>query len=68
MVILLIILISVVILLITSVYFAAKVVFPKRFGVEETFEIEKENGKIDEELYIEGKGLKSACFSPGQQI
>ncbi len=37
--------------IIASYFFAAKVIYPKRFGVEETYEIEKKNGKIDEELY-----------------
>ena len=31
--------------------FAAKVIYPKRFGFEETYEIEKENGKIIEEEF-----------------
>jgi len=40
-----------VLLLTVCLLFAAKVIYPKRFGVQETFNIEKENGKIDERLY-----------------
>ena len=63
--ILLIILISVAILfLLASYIFAAKVIFPKRFGVEETFEIEKENGKIDEKLFNSWKKEEVILISP----
>lgn len=64
MVILVIILTAVVILLLASYVFAAKVVYPKRFGVEETYEIEKENGKIDEELFNSWKKEEIILQSP----
>lgn len=51
MIFLIIVLSLVILFLFASYVFAAKVVYPKRFGVEETFEIEKGNGKIDEKLY-----------------
>lgn len=63
------ILIVVIVFLIASYVFAAKVVYPKRFGVEETYEIEKENGKIDEELYDSWKKEEVILQSPfGYQI
>lgn len=63
--ILIIILIGVAILfLLASYIFAAKVIYPKRFGVEETFEIEKENGKIDEGLYNSWKKEEVILQSP----
>jgi len=51
MVYLIIFLVFVFLLLITALVFTVKVVYPKRFGVEETYRIEKENGKIDEAAY-----------------
>ncbi len=49
------ILIVIIFLLIVSILigygFAAKVVYPKRFGFEETYEIEKEKGRLIEEDY-----------------
>jgi len=51
----LVLLIVVLILVFTSILigytFAAKVVYPKRFGFEETYRIEKDNGKLIEEEY-----------------
>lgn len=39
-------------IVLASLLLASKVIFPKRFGFEETFNIEKENGKIDETEYL----------------
>ena len=64
MIFLIIILIVAILLLIASYVFAAKVIYPKRFGVEETFEIEKENGKIDERLYDSWKKEEVLLNSP----
>lgn len=59
-----IILVVIVIFLLASYVFAAKVVYPKRFGVEETYEIEKENGKIDERLFNSWKKEEVFLQSP----
>jgi fermentation-respiration switch protein FrsA (DUF1100 family) len=57
-------LLIVLLFLFASYVFAAKVIYPKRFGVEETYEIEKENGKIDEELYNSWKKEEVIINSP----
>lgn len=49
--IILIVLIAVLVFLIAAVYFSTRVVYPKCFGVEETYAIEVNNGKIDEERF-----------------
>jgi uncharacterized protein len=64
MIFLIIILIIAILFLLISFVFAAKVVFPKRFGVEETYEIEKENGKIDERLFNSWKKEEVILQSP----
>jgi len=64
MIFLIVFLIVVIIFLIASYVFAAKVIFPKRFGVEETYEIEKGNGKIDERLYDSWKKDEVILQSP----
>ena len=64
MIFLIIILIVTILFLIASYVFAAKVIYPKRFGIEETFEIEKGNGKIDERLYDSWKKEEVFLQSP----
>ena len=64
MVYLIIVLTLVVLLFVAAYIFAAKVVYPQRFGVEETFEIEKENGKIDEAAYNAWKKEEVILQSP----
>ena len=64
MIFLIVFLIVTILFLIASYVFAAKVIFPKRFGVEETYEIEKGNGKIDERLYDSWKKEEVILQSP----
>ncbi|MBW6472752.1 MAG: alpha/beta hydrolase [Anaerolineaceae bacterium] len=51
MVYLIVVLFLLIISILIGYVFAAKVVYPKRFGFEETYEIEKENGALIEEEY-----------------
>ena len=50
--------------LIAILFFTAKVIYPVRFGVEETYEIEKENGKIDERTFNTWKKEEVIIQSP----
>ncbi len=58
------ILIAVLVFVVAAYYFSTRVVYPKRYGVEETYAIEKENGKIDEELYNSWKKEEVVLQSP----
>ena len=52
----LIIVLSILLLVVlTGFYFAAIVIYPRRFGVEETLEIEKSHGEIDEAEFLSRK-------------
>jgi fermentation-respiration switch protein FrsA (DUF1100 family) len=64
MVVLLIFLIAGLFFLIASYIFAAKVFYPKRFGVEETYEIEKKNGRIEEGIFNTWKKEEVILQSP----
>jgi uncharacterized protein len=54
----------VIVFLAIAIIFASKVIYPKRFGVQDTYEIEKENGKIDESLYGSWKKEEIILPSP----
>lgn len=64
MIIMIVILIVAILFMFASYGFAAKVIYPKRFGVEETYEIEKQNGKLDEELFTSWKKEEVSLLSP----
>ena len=64
-----IILIAVLAFLYAAYYFSTRVVYPRLYGVEESFAIEKENGRINEEEYNSWEKEEVLLQSPfGYQI